>query len=108
MKLDPQKWIGDLTPWLFRFVQDSKTGQPSVKRYGLALTITVLCGIILGMGIVIAVVVLNSQSSEQVEIVKISCSTLENISFIVGVLSSGNYLIDKANARKAVKDDSSN
>jgi Na+/H+ antiporter NhaA len=108
MKLDPQKWIGDLTPWLFRFVQDSKTGQPSVKRYGLALTITVLCGIVFGMGIVIAIVVLNSQPSEQVEIVKISCSTLENISFIVGVLASGNYLIDKANARKAVKDDPAN
>lgn len=94
------KWIGDITPWLFRFVQDSRTGQPSVKRYGLALAITVMCGIMLGMGASICYVVLNSDLKSQVDMVKVCCSTLENIAFIVATCVTGNYLLDKANARK--------
>jgi len=97
------KWIGDLTPWLFRFVQDSKTGQPSVKRYGLALAITVLAGVIIGLGLVIVYMSLTARPEDEAEIMKMACSTLENITFMFLATATGNYLVDKASARKVEK-----
>lgn len=102
------KWLANATPWLFRFVQDSKTGQPSVKRYGLALAVTVLSGVIIGLSIVIVILSLTSKPDDKVEIMKMVCSTLENITFMFLATATGNYLVDKASARKADKNDSSN
>lgn len=102
------KWLADATPWLFRFVQDSRTGQPSVKRYGLALAVTVLCGIMLGLGASICYIIIKSQTESQVEMIKIACNTLENISLIVAGCVTGNYLFDKAGARKAENNAQSN
>jgi len=102
------RWIGDLTPWLFRFVQDSKTGQPSVKRYGLALAITVLAGVIIGLGLVIVYMSLTARPEDEAEMMKTACSTLESITFMFLATATGNYLVDKASARKADKNVSAN
>ena len=58
--------------WLGRFVHDSTSDQPSVKRFGLAITVTVLCGVLFGLGVVIAVSVLNAIGREQVDMVRIA------------------------------------
>jgi len=102
------KWVGDLTPWLFRFVQDSKTGQPSVKRYGLALAITVLAGVIIGLALVIIYIALTARQEDAVEVMKLACSTLIDIAFMFLATATGNYLIDKHSARKADKNVTNN
>jgi hypothetical protein len=99
------KWLANATPWIFRFVQDSKTGQPSVKRYGLALAVTVLAGVIIGLSIVIIILSVSSRADDKVEMMKMVCSTLENITFMFLATATGNYLVDKASARKADKNE---
>jgi len=93
-------WVGNLTPWIFRFVQDSHTGQPSVKRYGLAITVTILCGILLGLGAVIGIACVNAVGKEQVDIVRIAASTIEWTSTALLGAVSGSYVADKALSRK--------
>ena len=85
--------------YLGEFVQDSKTGRPSVKRYGLALTVTVLCGVMLGVGIVVSVVTLNSPAQSNIELVRVLCSTLEVLAGMVLTATTTGYLVDKAQQR---------
>lgn len=99
------KWLGNATPWLFRFVQDTVNGQPSVKRYGLALAITVLSIVVLLLGIVIVVMTLGARPEDEVEMMKMACNTLETLVFMLLATVTGNYLVDKANARKVRKTD---
>ena len=94
-----KNWIGDLTPWIFRFVQDSRTGQPSVKRYGLAITVTVLCGVLFGLGIVIGIAGISAIGSDQVHIVRIAADTIEWTSTALLTAVSGSYVADKALSR---------
>lgn len=102
------KWLADATPWLFRFVQDSKTGQPSVKRYGLALAITVLAGVIIGLTMIIIYTTLTARPEDSVEMMKLACNTLIDITFMFLATATGNYLIDKHSARKADKNVTAN
>ena len=102
------KWVGDLTPWVLRFVQDSKTGQPSVKRYGLALAFTVLSCVIIGLGAVIVYMSFTARPEDEVQMMKMACGTLENIVFMFLATATSNYLVDKASARKAAKNDTAN
>jgi len=87
--------------WLGDFVEDSQSGRPSVKRYGLALAVTVLCGVMLGLGSVVTVAAIDSTGRDQVDIVRMACDTLEVISGLVLMAVTGNYLFDKASARAA-------
>ncbi len=89
--------------YLGEFVQDSKTGKPSVKRYGLALAITVLCGVMLGVGIVISVVTLNAPVQSHVELIRILASTLEVLAGLVLTATTTGYLVDKAQQNKSNK-----
>lgn len=93
------KWFGESTPWLFRFVQDSRTGQPSVKRYGLAITVTVLCGVLLGLGIVMAMAAVQSSGRDQVDIVRICGDTIIWGGSALLTAVSGSYVADKALSR---------
>jgi len=85
--------------WLGKFVTDSQTGKPSVKRYGLALSVTVLCGVLLGLGAVISIAVINSSGRDQVDIVRISAETIQWVSAALLTAVSGSYVADKALAR---------
>lgn len=87
--------------WLGDFVEDGENGRPSVKRYGLALAVTVLCGVMLGFGFVIAMSIKTSNGRDQVDMVRIAADSLEVITFAVLTAVSGTYLIDKASARKS-------
>lgn len=97
------RWVGNATPWLFRFVQDSVNGQPSVKRYGLALAITVLSIVVLLLGVVIVAMSLGARPEDEVEMMRLACNTLETLVFMLLATVTGNYLVDKANARKIIE-----
>lgn len=92
--------------WLGRFVHDSASDKPSVKRFGLAITVTVLCGVLFGLGAVIAVSILDSIGRDQVDMVRIAAGTFEWTSTALLTAVSGSYVADKALGRKS--SDSSN
>lgn len=92
--------------WLGRFVHDSTSDKPSVKRFGLAITVTVLCGVLFGLGLVIAKAVVTSAGHDQVEMVRIAAGTIEWTSTALLTAVSGSYVADKALGRKS--NDSSN
>lgn len=87
------KWLGD-------FVRDSKTGKPSVKRFGLALAVTVICGIMFGMGMSVAMIAIESTQESKTEIVRIVCGTIENLSYAVLMAVTTGYLYDRTQERK--------
>jgi len=87
--------------WLGDFVEDSHSGRPSVKRFGLALAVTVLCGVMLGLGGVISYAMLMATGRDQVDIVRIAADTLQIIAGLVLAAVTTGYLVDKASNRKA-------
>ena len=89
--------------YLSRFVEDSTTHSPSVKRFGLALAITVLSFVMLIMGAVICIVVYKSPPENSVEMIRILCNSLEMISGLTLGAVTGSYLFDKASSRKAAE-----
>ena len=82
--------------WLGQFVTDSQTLKPSVKRYGLALSFTVMCGIVFGLGIVISIAVVNSSGRDQVDIVRIAADTIQWVSSALLMAASGTYVADRS------------
>lgn len=86
--------------YLAQFVQDSKTDKPSVKRYGLALVVTVLTGVLFGFGAAIALAILQSKENSQIEMVRIAASSMEWISTALLATVGGTYTIDKHLGRK--------
>lgn len=82
--------------WLGDFVEDGITGKPSVKRFGLALAVTVLCGVMLGLGSVIAYSALVATGRDQVDIARIAADALVWIAGAVLTAVSGSYVLDKA------------
>ena len=86
--------------WLGDFVEDGTTGRPSVKRFGLALAVTVLCGVMLGLGSVIAYAAFTATGRDQVDIARIASDALVWIASAVLAAVSGSYVFDKALARK--------
>jgi hypothetical protein len=85
--------------WLGDFVRDSGTGKPSVKRFGLALCVTVLCGVMLGIGAVITFTTFHAPDAQIVELVRILSSTLEILAGLVLTAVTTGYLVDKANTK---------
>lgn len=90
--------------WLGDFVEDGATGRPSVKRFGLALAVTVLCGVMLGLGAVIAYAAYTATGRDQVDIARIASDALVWIAGAVLAAVSGSYVFDKALARKKQND----
>lgn len=90
--------------WLGDFVEDGTTGKPSVKRFGLALAVTVLCGVMLGLGSVIAYSALVATGRDQVDIARIAADALTVIAGLVLAAVSGSYVLDKALTRKKKND----
>jgi len=87
--------------WLGRFVHDSTSDKPSVKRFGLAITVTVLCGVLFGLGLVIAKAVITSVGHDQVEMVRIASETFVwTATALLGTVG-GAYVTDKALGRKS-------
>lgn len=86
--------------WLGQFVTDTQTSKPSVKRYGLALTFTVLCGVMFGLGIVIAFAVVNSSGRDQVDIVRIAADTIQWVASGLLMAASGTYVADRKIGQK--------
>lgn len=97
----------DLMLWLAQFVQDSKTDKPSVKRFGLALVVTVLTGVLFGFGVAIALAILQSKDDSQIEMVRIAASSMEWISTALIAAVSGTYVTDKHLGRKNESDSAS-
>lgn len=89
--------------WLGRFVHDSASDKPSVKRFGLAITVTVLCGVLFGFGVVIAISILNAIGREQVEMVRIAADAIQWVSTALLTVVGGAYVGDKALGRGASK-----
>lgn len=81
--------------WLGDFVEDGVSGKPSVKRFGLALAVTVLCGVMLGLGAVVAYSVLISTGRDQVDIARIAADALTVIAGLVLAAVSSSYVLDK-------------
>lgn len=92
--------------WLGDFVEGGSTGRPSVKRFGLALAVTVLCGVMLGLGAVISYSTFTADNASKLEMVRSCANTLEVLAGLVLAAVTTGYLVDKNAARKAVKDDS--
>ncbi len=92
--------------WLGDFVEDGSTGRPSVKRFGLALAVTVLCGVMLGLGAVISYSTFTADNASKLEMVRSCANTLEVLAGLVLAAVTTGYLVDKNAARKAVKDES--
>lgn len=88
--------------WLGDFVEDGSTGKPSVKRFGLALSVTVLSGVMLGLGAVVAYSAVITTGRDQVDIARIAADALVYISGLVLTAVSGSYVLDKALTRKKV------
>lgn len=88
------------TKWLGDFVRDSKTGKPSVKRFGLALAVTVICGIMFGMGASVSIIAIESNQESKIEIVRIVCGTIENLGYAVLMAVTTGYLYDRTQERK--------
>lgn len=91
--------------WLGDFVEDGVSGRPSVKRFGLALSVTVLCGVMLGLGAVVAHAAITSTGRDQVDIARIAADALVWIASAVLAAVSGSYVFDKALARKKSNDE---
>lgn len=87
------KWLGD-------FVRDSKTGKPSVKRFGLALSVTVICGIMFGMGMSVSMILIEASDEPKTEIVRIVCNTIENLGYASLMAVTTGYLYDRNQERK--------
>lgn len=87
--------------WLGDFVRDSKTGKPSVKRYGLALAVTVICGVMLGMGIGVVIVLMRVDNTNAVQIVTTVCDTLVWLAGAVLTAVTTGYVWDRRNERLA-------
>lgn len=85
--------------WLGEFVADSKSGKPSVKRYGLALCVTVLCFVMLAIGGVIAAITYHAPIPQAIELVRILSGTLEILAGLVLTAVTTGYLVDKATSK---------
>ena len=90
--------------WLGRFVHDSASDKPSVKRFGLAITVTVLCIVLFSIGVAIVAAILMSEGREQVEIIEIAGNVF--IWTAASLLSTvgGAYVLDKNLGRKKPND----
>jgi len=85
--------------WLGEFVTDSKTGKPSVKRFGLALCVTVLCFVMLAIGVVMAAITYHSPIPQAIELVRILSGTLEILAGLVLTAVTTGYLVDRVNSK---------
>lgn len=92
--------------WLGDFVEDGISGRPSVKRFGLALAVTVLCGVMLGLGAVIAYSTFTAENVSKLEMVRSCADTLKVLAGLVLTAVTTGYLVDKNAARQAAKDES--
>lgn len=90
--------------WLGKFVHEPKTDSPSVKRYGLALAVTVLCGVMLGFGFSLTVAVVRAGPEQSVETVRIVANSLEIISGLVLTAVTTGYLVGRATTAKEAQD----
>jgi hypothetical protein len=90
--------------WLGDFVEDGVSGRPSVKRFGLALSVTVLCGVMLGLGAVIAYSTFTADSASKLEMVRSCADTLKVLAGLVLAAVTTGYLVDRASIRKSNSD----
>lgn len=90
--------------WCGRAVVDSGTGQPSVKRVGLMLTVTMLVTVMGVYGGVAAGVVWTNRTGASnvniVELVRILTTSLEILAGIVMTAVTGSYIGGKVVERK--------
>ena len=86
--------------YLSRFVEDGNTGNHSVKRFGLALAVTVLWGIMLGLGVVICLTGMSVGPQYVIESLRILSNTLVTLAGLVLTAVTTGYLVDKATSRK--------
>ena len=91
--------------YLSRFVEDGRTGTPSIKRFGLALAVTILSAVMLSIGIVVCYVTISAPSGAIIDLVRILCGTLEMLAGLVLTAVTTGYLVDKAQARNKETDD---
>jgi hypothetical protein len=80
-----------------RFVEEGTTGNPSVKRFGFALCVTVL-SVVIGVfgGVMGGVVWMAHGSAQAIELVRIIAGSLEVISgMVLGAVTTG-YVAGKA------------
>jgi len=83
--------------WIGRFVEEGASGNPSVKRFGFALCVTVLTGVMGAFGGVMAAVVwMEHGSAQAVELVRIVANSLEIISGMVLASVTTGYVAGKA------------
>lgn len=94
-------WVPRFLIWCGRFVVEGRSGNPSVKRVGLAMAVTVLCLVMGAMGGVCAGVTLAAAGKpEVVELVRILTNTLIALAGLVLTAVTTGYLVDKHSQRK--------
>lgn len=87
--------------WFGRVVEEGETGQPSAKRFGLILAVTVLASVMGLIGGVIAGVTWYASGTPQaIELVRIVSGTLEVIAGLVLAAVTTGYVAGKAVERK--------
>lgn len=94
--------------WMGRFVEEGTTGRPSVKRFGLALAITVLSAVMAVFGGVMGGVAWMARHDLQaVELVRIISGSLEVIAGMVLTAVTTGYVAGKAVERPRKESQSS-
>lgn len=89
--------------WFGRILVDSKTGEPSAKRFGLLLSVAVLCAVMAALGGVIAGVTWSAKGTSQaVELIRITAGSLEVIAGLVLAAVTTGYVAGKAVERDRV------
>lgn len=89
--------------WIGKIIQEPKTHTPSVKRYGLALAVTVLCGVMFGFGFAVTVAVIQVEPAQSIEMVRIVCGSLEILAGLVLTAVTTGYLVGRATESKEAK-----
>lgn len=94
--------------WLGKFVHEPKTDTPSVKRYGLALAVTVLCGVMFALGFSLTYALVHADNQYSVEMVRIISDCLQVLAGLVLTAVTTGYLVGRTTTSKEVGDGASN
>jgi len=96
-----------LVKWFGSVLNDSKTGEPSAKRFGMVLAVTVICCVMGAIGGVICGVTWAAQGTDRaVELVRITSGSLEVLAGLVLAAVTTGYVGGMAVENKGRKDES--
>ncbi len=101
------KALAFLATWLMKVCEEGRSGNPSAKRFGLLLSVTVLSFVMALFGGVLAGVTWSAGPGEALELARIVSGSLETIAGLVLTAVTAGYVGGKAVERRTPTPDSS-